>query len=281
MRWLVGRFGGRASFGVAGWAAGAGEWRVEVDFEMTCLTLERRVMMAVARYSSMMHALEQRRMLSVSLEDHVLVVRGEVCFDDEIIVSLTGALDASFGTVEFNGELFWMRTPDLPEKVVIYGGDGDDRITVLTGLMWPETIVRGGKGRDEIRVSGPHSDVKGGGGDDVIESDIWLQDRPRGTRGSTLHGGSGSDVIRASNGDDFIEGGPGTDVLSGGRDSDTIRGGSGDDVIHGGYGTGEGKELLEGSVDEDVLYGGAGNDTLRGEGGELVSEGGLLGAPWR
>lgn len=215
----------------------------------------------------MLQPLEQRRMLSVSLKDGVLTVRGDVCYDNEIRVLLVGALDASYGVAEVNGERFAMHAPNLPDKVVIYGGDGEDRITVSTGLMWPTTIIRGGAGRDEIHVSGPMAEVKGGGGDDVIHSRVMLQDRPRTTGGSTLRGGAGDDTIAGSDGDDWIVGGPGDDLLSGGRDNDMIRGGSGHDVINGGYGNGEGEELLQGSADEDVLYGGGGNDTLRGEGG--------------
>ena len=110
----------------------------------------------------MLQQLESRRMLSVSLEAGVLTVRGDVCYDNEIEVLLVGALDSSYGSAEVNGKLFWMHAPNLPDKVVIYGGDGADKITVSTGLMWPATLVRGGKGGDEIRINGPWADVRGG-----------------------------------------------------------------------------------------------------------------------
>jgi Ca2+-binding RTX toxin-like protein len=167
---------------------------------------------------SMLQSLECRTMLSVSLKGDVLVVRGDVCYDNEIEVALIGALDASYGYADVNGKRFPMHAPDLPDKVVIYGSDGNDKITFTTSLMWPTTIIRGGQGRDDIHVNGPRADVKGGGGDDVIRSSVWLQDRPRNTRGSTLAGGSGDDTIVASNGDDSIVGGQGADLLSGGRD---------------------------------------------------------------
>ncbi len=68
----------------------------------------------------------------------------------------------------------------------------------------------------------------GGGGDDIIDLTS-----PNYVLSSvvTLDGGTGDDVLWASNGDDILVGGEGDDVLSGGAGDDTLTGNAGADIF--------------------------------------------------
>jgi Ca2+-binding RTX toxin-like protein len=109
---------------------------------------------------------------------------------------------------------------------------------------------------------------------------------PSGTsKGLTLTGGAGDDILTGSGlddtlsggsgGADRLDGGPGDDLLEGGDEQnafgngDTLQGGLGNDLLKGMGGNDllqgdEGNDTLDGGAGNDALYGGAGNDILDG-----------------
>jgi hypothetical protein len=106
--------------------------------------------------------------------------------------------------------------PSFPDPITIFGGLGDDRITL-------------GAGDDAAQVLSGADSIDGGAGADDLD----------GTRGGgSLRGGDGDD--RLSGGQDAdLDGGPGDDVLTMARDGlDLVRGGPGRDTF-----TGEGSAL--------------------------------------
>jgi VCBS repeat-containing protein len=123
--------------------------------------------------------------------------------------------------------------------------------------------------------------LDGGAGDDVL-------DASRATRGVTLIGGEGNDVLLGGRGNDVLAGGDGCDILVGGYGDDMLFGGAGMDLLEGGCGNdvlcgGEGSDLilgmngndvLSGDAGEDILLGGNGNDTLMGGDGNDILSGG-------
>jgi Ca2+-binding RTX toxin-like protein len=91
-------------------------------------------------------------------------------------------------------------------QVVVYGGDGGDRI-VIDPRVNLETRLAGGAGADRLI---------GGGGADL------------------LLGGSANDVLFGRRGADLLLGGAGNDTLAGGRERDILIGDTGRDVLKGG-----------------------------------------------
>ena len=88
-------------------------------------------------------------------------------------------------------------------KLVINGGNGNDRISIADEVLVP-VWADGGNGKDSL---------DGGGGND------------------TLLGGNGVDSLDGSAGDDLLQGGNGADVLEGGLGNDTLQGGNGPDTL--------------------------------------------------
>ena len=149
---------------------------------------------------------------------------------------------------------------------VIVGLGGDDRISSVNGVN--NVIVFAGDGNDRISVlrsetnqidAGAGNDLIVGGGTDVILA------------------GAGNDRVFAERGDDFVDGGSGDDRLNGGRGNDTLLGGAGNDTLQGRAGNdvligGAGNDTLTGGQGRDVLSGGTGVNTLTGGGGRDTFE---------
>jgi Ca2+-binding RTX toxin-like protein len=105
--------------------------------------------------------------------------------------------------------------------------------------------------------------VFAGGGSDNVQMDASVD--LMAPNGNILFvGGSGDDVLIASNdraelhgqeGNDFLAGGSGNDKLFGGTGNDTLQGGAGDDQLFG-------------QADHDSLHGGDGFDYLEGGDGD-------------
>jgi hypothetical protein len=84
------------------------------------------------------------------------------------------------------------------------------------------------------------------------------------TRGCTIIGTSGNDVINGTSADDVICGLAGTDVIDGKQGHDTVYGGTGNDTLRGALGN----DHLLGGPGADVLIGNGGNDTMEGGPGD-------------
>lgn len=147
----------------------------------------------------------------------------------------------------------------------IYGGDGNDVLTVSGGIynntQFTNTII-GGAGNDTVVAYGGKY-IKGGKGNDKISIDGKFAGAAK------IYGETGKDTLYGGYGNDYLSGGADNDYLSGNNGKDTLVGGSGSDTLFGGYGKdilsgGAANDYLDGGNDNDSLNGGSGNDTLRG-----------------
>ena len=117
-------------------------------------------------------------------------------------------------------------------RVVVFGGDGNDRI-FATDARRPVEIF-GEAGHDQITGGSSHDILDGGSGWDRITGGAG-NDLIFGRDGNHfLYGGEGDDVIVGGNGDDTMDGYDGRDVLIGGAGSDYMNGGAGEDLLVGG-----------------------------------------------
>ena len=137
-------------------------------------------------------------------------------------------------------------------SIIIYGGDGDDRIT----NVGPYPILNGDAGDDYINNSGDgeRAHMYGGDGDDTIVNSLQTYGTYAGM--VLLVGGNGNDHIKNNfSKNSTIEGGAGDDVIENGGASVTINGGLGDDRI----------SLKSGATNNLIQYNaGDGNDTIIG-----------------
>jgi Ca2+-binding RTX toxin-like protein len=181
-------------------------------------------------------SLERRTMLSVSLDDGVLTIVGTARGD---VIEVQKRADKGDLKVELNGRETEFRLSSVT-KIVIKGGDGNDRI--------------GYSGRDG-RLDVPGS-LSGGDGNDVIEG---------GNGNDTISGGNGNDRVQGKSGNDRLSGGAGNDVIEGAGGDDVLKGGDGNDDLSGGSGNddllgNDGDDDLEGNSGSDDIFGEAGND---------------------
>ncbi|MHC4717879.1 MAG: calcium-binding protein, partial [Planctomycetota bacterium] len=183
-------------------------------------------------------------------------------------------------------------------SIVAHGGEGDDRITIVDGVVVPVTLY-GDVGNDELTAGSGSAMLFGGEGNDRLiggsANDVLYgdagNDRLEGQGGSDLlAGGDGPDFLYGGSGDDTLDGGGASDHLAGGDGNDTLRGGegtdhlwgeagddrleaeSGDDWLDGGFGRdyldgGDDRDMLYGREDDDELHGGAGDDRVWGDSG--------------
>lgn len=99
--------------------------------------------------------------------------------------------------------------------IKIYGGDGNDKITVDEKITVPVELY-GQNGNDTLQ---------GGSGDDLLDG---------GDGKDTLRGRDGNDILVGGDGDDFLSSGRGTDILIGGLGKDQLIGYQGNELIVGG-----------------------------------------------
>lgn len=116
-----------------------------------------------------------------------------------------------------------------PKAVVVLAGDGDENITMSSGLGWPVS-VDGGPGNDWIRGEAGNDTLIGGPGNDKLEGS---------TGNDKLDGGDGDDELLGYSGADQVIGGPGNDTLEPDGyeepSADVIDGGPGIDTIESDY----------------------------------------------
>jgi Ca2+-binding RTX toxin-like protein len=174
----------------------------------------------------------------------------------------------SNGAVQARINSNFYRLPDTAGKIIVYGGEGSDHITVSQSLLYDfelyggpgndyiaggryDDIIDGGEGNDRLLARSGNNIFYGGDGNDVIRG---------GVGDDIAFGGAGRDIIYGGDGNDVLVGGDGNDILRGERGDDILLGGDGNDVLWGG----QGHDLLDGGAGNDVLYGNAGRDILIG-----------------
>jgi hypothetical protein len=167
-------------------------------------------------------------------------------------------------------------------KTYLDAGAGNDDVRVSQLADGRLQVTTNGEAVTLSRRESRNLVIRGGAGDDRIELDANV------TRGVTLEGGRGNDILiggqgrdilRGGAGHDYLEGRGGNDVLSGGSGNDVLYGMDGNDTLYGGRGQdyldgGRGNDRLEGGRGNDMLFGGQGQDTLRGGRGDDVLAGG-------
>ena len=180
---------------------------------------------------------------------------------------------------------------------LLYGDDGNDRLTVLDtdashGIVAGAATVFGGNGDDVITTGAANDVIFGGDGNDKIKSgdgNDWIEGGMESVA-IAANGKANGDTIDAGKGDDVIYGGTSTTGVvnfttpppptAGFSGSDIIKGGDGNDRIFGGDETGAlatGKLLgdsIDGGKGDDVIYGGGGADTIKGSDGNDTIYGG-------
>jgi ELWxxDGT repeat protein len=148
-------------------------------------------------------------------------------------------------------------------------GEGNDTLTISTQVPQP-ALVFGGGGNDRITVGGGRATVFGGAGNDHLTG---------GPGDDALFGEAGADTLRGAAGHDLLDGGADNDRLYGDAGDDTLWGGLGSDQLWGGAGNdqlygGDGDDILKGDAGDDRLWGEAGDDTLWGGSGADELRGG-------
>jgi Ca2+-binding RTX toxin-like protein len=198
--------------------------------------------MSTTALQTVLESLENRRLLSVTLDNGTLSVVGEKNLPNEIVVQANP--DGLRIDVVVNSNPTESFDRSAVSRIVLVGGKLSDRLRI----------------NDELGVVGIESVFFGRDGDDLLLG---------GAENTTLFGGRGDDFLYATAGRNVFFGQDGNDTLIGGDDRDLLFGNRGDDYLYG-YG---GDDLLHGGFGNDGLYGGDGDDHAWGHHGDDVLEG--------
>ncbi len=182
--------------------------------------------------------LEQRRMLSATLEGDLLQINGTPR-SDAIVLALN--VDGVSLDVTVNGELNTFALADIA-SINIKTFQGSDSVAIDPNLLIGVEVATN-QGKDTVTGGGGNDTILGGQGKDLLDG---------GAGDDSILGNQGMDTITGGDGDDTLGGGNGNDLVDGGRDNDSLRGGAGDDTLNGDDG-------------QDSLDGGAGNDNSAGD----------------
>jgi Ca2+-binding RTX toxin-like protein len=211
---------------------------------------------------------------------------------DRIVITPSSAPE-SF-VVRINGDSYGPFLVPAPGRIIVFGEEGNDIITVATSRSdIRDAELHGGEGDDylagflgdDLLVGGPGNDRLMGsegmnqlfGDGNQIDTNGNLVEMPMdgadrlygGNDSDILWGGGGNDQLTSGGGDDILNAGSGDDFLSGGYGDDLLRGGTGNDNLSGYHGNDvllgeDGNDQLSGGNDDDILIGGIGVDYLRG-----------------
>jgi Ca2+-binding RTX toxin-like protein len=132
------------------------------------------------------------------------------------------------------------------DTAVMHGTDAADRLSI--GPNSPLAVKWRGPDRSTETVEIGRGDVellevRGEGGDDVIDASQLSNDDVRGTQlllrggdgNDRINGSDGADIILGEAGDDVLQGMAGRDLLIGGLGADQIMGNEGDDIVLAGF----------------------------------------------
>jgi Ca2+-binding RTX toxin-like protein len=226
----------------------------------------------------MLESLESRRLMTTTLEDGVLTIRGSD-IDDNVMV-WQPLLETM--RIEHNGAVAEFATSDVTAIYVnVYGGNDQ----VVLGRRTVNAIIIGGEGNDTLSAGEGNDTICGDGGNDYLFGggghDYLNGGDGTGDDGDDLLGGTGWDTVDYSARVNSVRIGIGKNFNDGEVDEhdnvregvDIVIGGSGDDMLMNFtafpaklYGV-DGNDLLIGSGENDTLSGGAGEDELQGAGG--------------
>jgi Ca2+-binding RTX toxin-like protein len=138
---------------------------------------------------------------------------------------------------------------DMFAAVVVNGTSGDDEIYLsVTGSQLNVNV----NGAISTYTSVTSITVNAGTGDDYVNVGQSV------TRGCTISGNSGNDVLQGGAGPDNITGNDGNDDILGGLGNNLINGNAGNDTLNGA----SGNDTLFGSTGADLVYGNGGTDYI-------------------
>ncbi|MBN2328533.1 MAG: hypothetical protein JXR73_15420 [Candidatus Omnitrophica bacterium] len=133
-------------------------------------------------------------------------------------------------------------------KIIVYGGEGDDIININVGNNAIPVEIYGGSGNDKITVTGDAIvTVFGDLGNDVIAT---------GNGADVIYGGLGDDTITSGGGDDIIFGDTGSLRMADNGQKERIRSLVGDQ---------DGADTIKSGGGNDIVFGGGGADTVYGD----------------
>ena len=158
--------------------------------------------------------LENRQLLSISIDSGVVTITGNGAADTVLIRNVKG--DDSRYFVEQNDQIERFDVDDVDRFVIRTKGGADDvRVSARFGPVSAPVNANGGKGADTI-IGGAGSDtLSGGTGRDLLAG---------GAQADVLVGQRGNDILRGKTGKDFLYGGAGDDTLAGGKGNDVCAG---------------------------------------------------------
>ena len=145
------------------------------------------------------------------------------------------------------------------KDIILLVGSGNDRVTIVDGLIKPANRI------EEVRFD----DGTIWSGAQLLGFSLLGTDDSQqllGTElGDVIAAGGGDDIVDGALGDDDIDGGAGSDLLNGGAGNDALTGGAGADRIDGGlgddtftYNPGDGQDTIISDDGADALVFGAG-----------------------
>jgi hypothetical protein len=183
--------------------------------------------------ASAVEGLEDRRMLSVSVDHRVLVIEG-TRRGDTVMIDREGRKGVN---VTVNGHTSSFSVKQFG-KIRIVLGKGDDYVRVGSAdhPLAVATLATGGDGNDTVYT---------GAGNDSVD------------------GGAGADSLMSYSGSDTVRGGVGDDYINGGDDNDSVYGDDGNDTVW----AGDGDDLACGNAGDDEMWDGAGTDSVYGNKG--------------
>ena len=228
------------------------------------IAMRRRRRQAATTTSFECQLLEDRALLSATLEDGVLSIQG-TAEDDVIRVGVSGEEDVANLVVRVNEDRWEFPVADVAE-IDVNADAGND--SVRFGKRVPlGASVDAGDGNDKV-IGTRHGDtLVGGAGRDKLVGAAGNDSMDGGEDGDRMNGGTGTDTMNGGGGRDHMVGHFGADVMFGGEDNDFMDGGRGDDVMAGE----NGDDVMRGNAGDDDMSGGAGNDHMgAGAGSDML-----------
>ncbi len=206
------------------------------------------------------------------LTENAVFVNGT---DKADTIDITINKDGSY-LVSMNGEETTYSSEEA-QRLVVNGGDGDDKITVHQEAMdvGSQYALRYNT-RESARRAASGILINAGAGNDTITASDDVKQKLYMTGGEgndTITGGSGNDIITDNYGSNRIDGGEGNDTITAmGKTSDSWLGRVWGKIV----GSDAGSNTIEGGLGNDTIVTGDGDDIITDKGGNntIVTNGG-------
>jgi hypothetical protein len=137
--------------------------------------LAAAVALAARAHRSWIEPLEPRRMLSLTLEDGLIVYRGTAA--DDYVLVVANPWNEPYVMVFDDSDVPVVFRREEVRGIVMYGGDGNDRLGACSGGSFhiPMTLIGGG-GDDSLLGGSGAGLLVGGAGEDYLDSRVVYAD---------------------------------------------------------------------------------------------------------